>query len=83
MDAIGRRDGGAGAPSLRGRVPAVLDAWEYVRDNVLHGGLVDPGLKRLCFRFLADDPETMDVDGFAHRELARRHVGDSGRSRSG
>jgi alkylhydroperoxidase family enzyme len=59
----------AGTPEeVRRRVPAVLDAWEYLRDNVLAGGLVDPDLKRLCFRFLADDPQTMDVDGFAPRE---------------
>lgn len=53
---------------IRGRVPAVRDAWTYMRDNVLYGGVVDPGLKRLCFRFLADDPETMDEDRFGPRE---------------
>jgi hypothetical protein len=59
----------AGTPEeIRGRVPTVLDAWTYMRDNVLHGGLVEPELKRLCFRFLADDPETMDADRFAPRE---------------
>jgi hypothetical protein len=35
---------------------------------VLRGGSVDPELKRLCFRFLAGDDETMDVDRFAPRE---------------
>ena len=35
----------AGTPDeVRGRVPAVLDAWEYMRDNVLHDGLVEPEL---------------------------------------
>jgi hypothetical protein len=59
----------AGTPDeARGRVPAVLEAWEYMRDEVLHGGLVDPELKRLCFRFLADDPETMDASRFPPRE---------------
>ena len=59
----------AGTPDeARGRVPAVLEAWRYMRDEVLHGGLVDPELKRLCFRFLADDPETMDPDTFPPRE---------------
>lgn len=53
---------------IRGRVPAVRDAWTYVCDNVLRGGSVDPELKRLCFRFLADDPETMDVDRYPARE---------------
>lgn len=54
--------------AVRMRVPAVLGAWEFMRDRVLHGGAVDPGLKRLCFRFLADDPETMDLDRFSPRE---------------
>src|SRR5215471_15044710 len=59
----------AGTPDeVRRRVPAVLDAWDYMRDNVLHDGLVEPELKRLCFRFLADEPETMDVDRFPQRE---------------
>ena len=53
---------------IRGRVPAALEAWEYVRDNVLRDGLVDPELKRLCFRYLADDPETMDFGRFEGRE---------------
>jgi alkylhydroperoxidase family enzyme len=33
-----------------------------MRDNVLCAGLVDPELKRLCFRYLADDPEATDVE---------------------
>ena len=58
-----------GSPEeIRARVPAVLAAWEFMRDEVLRGGLVEPELKRLCFRFLADDPETMELDGFPQRE---------------
>ncbi len=53
---------------IRARVPAVLDAWEFMRDNVLLGGLVEPELKRLCFRFLADDPEAMDPSSLTPRE---------------
>jgi hypothetical protein len=53
---------------IRARVPAALDAWTYMRDNVLRDGLVEPELKQLCFRFLADDPGTMDSDRFAPRE---------------
>jgi alkylhydroperoxidase family enzyme len=56
------------ADEIRARVPAVLDAWEYMRDNVLAGGIVEPELKRLCFRFLADDPETTDPSRFTLRE---------------
>ena len=59
----------AGTPDeIRARVPAVLEAWEYMRDNVLRGGLVDAELKRLCFRYLAEDPETLDFDRFSGRE---------------
>jgi hypothetical protein len=56
------------ADEIRGRVPAVLTAWEFMRENVLRGGLVDPELKRLCFRFLADDPETREPGRFSRRE---------------
>jgi alkylhydroperoxidase family enzyme len=56
------------ADEIRARVPAVLDAWEYMRDNILRDGLVDPELKRLCFRYLAEDAATMDFDRFAGRE---------------
>src|SRR5436305_4994856 len=54
--------------AARAHVPAVLQAWEYMRDNVLQDGLVDPELKRLCFRFLADDSEVMDFSRFGARE---------------
>jgi alkylhydroperoxidase family enzyme len=56
------------ADEIRARVPPVLGAWEFVRDNVLRGGLVDPEVKRLCFRYLAEDPETLDFDRFSGRE---------------
>ena len=49
-------------------MPAVLEAWEFMRDNVLRDGLVEPQLKRLCFRFLAGDEETMDFARFPERE---------------
>jgi alkylhydroperoxidase family enzyme len=59
----------AGTPDeIRARVPAVLDAWEFMRDSVLLGGIVEPELKRLCFRFLADDPETAESSRFPSRE---------------
>jgi alkylhydroperoxidase family enzyme len=56
------------ADEIRARVPDVLAAWEYMRDNVLRGGGVDPELKRLCFRYLAEDAETLDFDRFDGRE---------------
>jgi alkylhydroperoxidase family enzyme len=53
---------------MRARVPAALASWEFARDRVLRGGVVDPELKRLCFRFLADDPDVMDFARFGARE---------------
>lgn len=58
------------ADEIRGRVPAALEAYEFVRDNVLRDGIVDSELKRLCFRYLAEDPETMDFARFGEREQA-------------
>jgi alkylhydroperoxidase family enzyme len=43
------------AEEIRARVPAVLDAHEYIRDNVLRSGVADQRLKELCFRFLAGE----------------------------
>ena len=54
--------------AVRARVPAALASWEFMRDRVLADGLLEPELKRLCFRFLAQDPETMDVERFPPRE---------------
>ena len=56
------------ADEIRARVPPVLEAWEFMRDNVLHDGLVDPELKRLCFRYVAEDPEVTEFDRFDRRE---------------
>src|SRR5438067_1528713 len=56
------------ADAISARVPAVLDAWTFMRDNVLHDGVVDNELKRLCFRFVAEDPEVMDVERVSERE---------------
>ena len=53
---------------IRARVPPVREAWEFMRDNVLLGGLVDTELKRLCFRYLAEDPGVNDVSRFDGRE---------------
>ena len=37
---------------------------------MLRGGLVDPELKELCFRYLADDPGVLDFERFQGRERA-------------
>ena len=59
---------GATPDEARARVPAALASWEFMRDRVLRGGIVDPELKRLCFRFLAGDGDVMDFARFGDRE---------------
>jgi hypothetical protein len=56
------------ADEIRARVPPVLEAWEFMRDNVLRDGIVDPGLKELCFRYLAGDADAADPSRFEGRE---------------
>jgi alkylhydroperoxidase family enzyme len=58
------------ADEIRARVPGVAETYSYVRDNVLLSGVVDQSLKELCFRFLLEDPEVMDLDRFEGRERA-------------
>src|SRR3954453_1590814 len=54
--------------AVRVRVPAALASWEFMRDRVLSGGLLERGLKQLCFRFVAQDDDVMDFGRFPHRE---------------
>ena len=56
------------ADEIRARVPAALESWEFVRDRVLLGGIVDPEVKQLCFRFVAGDDDVMDFSRFEERE---------------
>jgi alkylhydroperoxidase family enzyme len=56
------------ADDVRGLVSPALEAFRYIRENVLEGGLVDRRLKELAFRYLAEDPEAMDFDRFDGRE---------------
>jgi len=53
---------------VRALVPAADEAYRYMRENVLRAGLVDPELKELCFRYLADDPDVTDFSRFGERE---------------
>ena len=55
---------------IRARVPAADEAYRFVRDRVLRGGMVDAELKELCFRYLAEDPDVMDFSRFGEREQA-------------
>jgi alkylhydroperoxidase family enzyme len=54
---------------VRALVPAADEAYRYMRENVLGSGLVDPALKELCSRYLADDAEVTDLSRFQGREL--------------
>jgi alkylhydroperoxidase family enzyme len=54
------------ADEIRARVPAVLEAHEYIRDDVLRSGVANERLKELCFRFLAGE----DVEARNERERA-------------
>src|ERR671925_910968 len=56
------------ADEIRARVPGVLETHEFIRDNVLRSGVVDQSLKELAFRYLAEDPEVMDLERFDGRE---------------
>jgi alkylhydroperoxidase family enzyme len=58
------------ADEIRARVPGVAETYTYIRDNVLLSGVVDRSLKELCFRFLAEDPDVMDLSRFQGRERA-------------
>lgn len=59
---------GSTPDEVRARVPAARTSWEFMRDRVLQDGIVDPELKRLCFRFLAEHDDVMDFDRFSPRE---------------
>jgi hypothetical protein len=62
------------ADAVRARVPAALAAYAETRATVLEAGIVDPALKRLCARYLAEDDEVVahsqDPDRFDERERA-------------
>src|SRR5919199_5107047 len=55
------------ADDVRARLPAVLESWEFMRDHVLHDGVVERPLKELCFRYVAD-PDALDIEALHGRE---------------
>ena len=56
------------ADNIRAAVPAALESWRYIRENVLERGVIDQRLKELCYRYLAADPEVMDFGRYGERE---------------
>src|SRR5713226_5621025 len=65
------------ADEIRARVPAVLEAYEFTRDRVLHAGVTDARLKELCFRYLAGDRDAMEFAHFGERERAALEWADA------
>jgi len=56
------------ADEIRARVSAVLEAYEFTRDNVLRAGVAPNDLKELCFRHLAGAGAARDLAGRSERE---------------
>lgn len=56
------------ADEIRAMVPGVLESYRETRDGVLRGGIVDAGLKDVCFRYLAQEPGTQDLQSYTGRE---------------
>jgi alkylhydroperoxidase family enzyme len=48
-----------GADAVRARVPPALAAYAETKATVLDAGIVDPALKRLCGRYIAEDDEVL------------------------
>jgi hypothetical protein len=63
----------AGDP-LRARAPHVLSVYRETRDSVLEAGIVEPELKELCARYLAEDDELLaalsDPQAYDERQRA-------------
>jgi alkylhydroperoxidase family enzyme len=71
---VSRIDPVGPADAVRARVPAALAAHAETRATVLDDGVVDPALKRLCARYLAEDDDVVahadDPARFDERERA-------------
>ncbi|HEV8537041.1 MAG TPA: hypothetical protein VGR87_15155 [Candidatus Limnocylindria bacterium] len=65
------------ADRIRALVPAALESWRYIRENVLERGVVDQGIKELCFRYLAGARDAMDLSRFGERERAALEWADA------
>jgi hypothetical protein len=70
---VSRIPGATTPDAVRARVSALHDAYERTRATVLEAGVVDRGVKDLCARYLAEDPDvvTFETSGaFTERERA-------------
>jgi hypothetical protein len=54
--------------------PPIAESYAETRATVLEGGIVDPAVKELCFRYLAEDEDVLlhagDAERFDERERA-------------
>jgi hypothetical protein len=71
---VSRIDPVGAADAVRARVPAALAAHAETRATVLEAGLVEPELKELCARYLAEDEEVVAHAGDAERFDARERA---------
>lgn len=59
---------------IRGRAPHVLQVYQETRETVLEAGIVEPGLKALCARYLAGDADVVahvaDPERYDERQRA-------------
>jgi alkylhydroperoxidase family enzyme len=62
------------ADENRGRVPAVLESYAFIRDQVLLAGPADQEVKQLCFRFLAGEIEPSGYEGRERAALDWAHA---------
>jgi alkylhydroperoxidase family enzyme len=71
---------GAGRPEESGDLTAHIrdpfalhegaaETWQFIADRVLDSGLVDRGVKELCFAYV-DNPDGIDLEAYAGRERA-------------
>jgi hypothetical protein len=60
--------------ALRARAPHVLAVYDETRQTVLEAGIVEPELKELCARYLAQEPHVVghagDPETFDERQRA-------------
>ena len=57
---------GSTARAIRGIVPAARDAWDQIEADVLNAGIVDQGLKDVCFSALTN--EFSELERYTGRE---------------
>ena len=68
---------GATAAEVRALVPEALASWRYIQENVIERGVADQRIKDLCYRYLASDPEVMDLARWSDPERAALEWADA------